>query len=175
MGSPVGAVRPVLDSVAFRDAMSLLAAPLTVVTTRDREGRRWGFTASSVVSASLAPPLLIVGIGHESSCFTAMVDAAEFAVNLLGEEQQATARRFAARGADRFAGSDCRDLAGSTLPYLGDAHAVFRCTLADRLTVGDHDLLVGHLTEVHVSGQARPLLWYRRGFHVPVPGQPAGG
>lgn len=170
MGPPVDTERPVLDSVVFREAMSLLAAPLTVVTTRDHDGRRWGFTASSVVSASLAPPLLTVGIAHGSSCFEAMVDAGEFVVNLLGEEQQEVAGRFATRGADRFAGMDCRDLSGTALPYLRDAHAVFRCTLADRFTVGDHDLFVGELTEVHMSGEARPLLWYRRGFHVPVPG-----
>ncbi|MFJ6623652.1 flavin reductase family protein [Kitasatospora sp. NPDC091335] len=48
---------PVVDAQPYKDAMALFAAPVSVVTGRDATGRRWGFTASSVSSVSLDPPL----------------------------------------------------------------------------------------------------------------------
>lgn len=33
---------PAVDGSTFKKAMSLLAAPLTVVTTRDAQGQPWG-------------------------------------------------------------------------------------------------------------------------------------
>jgi flavin reductase ActVB len=155
-----------LDPAAFKEAMSFLAAPLAVVTTRDGEGRWWGFTASSVTSVSLTPPLVLVAIAHESSCFAALAEAPTFVVNLLGEQHQRIARRFATRGIDRFADQDFTLWSGAGVPFLADAHAAFRCRSVDRVLAGDHDLLLGEPVEVRTHAAERPLLWYRREFHV---------
>ncbi|WP_430477983.1 flavin reductase family protein [Streptomyces sp. P11-1] len=159
-------IRPVRDTETFKDALSLLASPLTLVTTADEEGNRWGLTASSVISASLSPPLVVVGIARTSSCAAAFAAASEFVVNVLGEQHRELAGRFAARGIDRFAGQSVADWPGSRLPFVPDAHAAFRCAVADRLRVGDHDLLVGRPTEVLLDGGSPPLLWHRRAFRT---------
>lgn len=148
--------------------MALLVAPLTIVTTRDADGRHRGFTASSVISVSLEPPLVLVGISHTSSCFVALAEAPEFLINLLGDQHRDVARKFAARGVDRFAGQDFDTWPNSELPYLTDANAVFRCSTVDRIRVGDHDLLIGELTEVRTNRAVKPLLWYQREFHTPA-------
>ncbi|WP_405467561.1 flavin reductase family protein (plasmid) [Streptomyces jietaisiensis] len=145
--------------------MSLLAAPLTIITARDQAGRPWGFTASSVTSASLDPPLVLVGLAHTSSCFTALTKASEFAINILGSDQSALARRFATSGTDRFAGARTQNWPDSLLPHLTEAPVVIRCGMANRITVGDHDLLVGELIGMRRQGEPKPLLWYRREFH----------
>ncbi|MGR8006924.1 flavin reductase family protein [Streptomyces hypolithicus] len=163
--------RPVTDPQTFRDAMALLAAPVSVVTALDETGRRWGFTASSVSSVSLDPPLVMVGIALTSSCHAAMAAADEFAVNILGEGHRPVAQRFAARGVDRFAGGEFGSWPGSTaLPYLPDAKALLRCRTVSVIRAGDHDLLLGTPLEIRTNDAAvPPLLWYRRGFHTPVP------
>lgn len=155
-----------LDPAAFKEAMSYLAAPLAVVTTRDTEGRWWGFTASSVMSVSLTPPLVLVGIAHESSCLPILAEAPCFVVNLLGEQHQHIARRFATRGIDRFADQDFLVWSETGVPLLADAHAAFRCRRVDRILAGDHDLLLGEPVEVRTRASAKPLLWYRREFHA---------
>ncbi|MEQ4304214.1 flavin reductase family protein [Plantactinospora sp. B6F1] len=155
-----------LDPAAFKEAMSYLAAPVAVVTTRDHEGRWWGFTASSVMSVSLTPPLVLVGVAHESSCLDVLAEAPWFVVNLLGEQHQHVARRFATRGIDRFAEQDFLVCADTMVPLLADAHAAFRCRRVDRILAGDHDLLLGEPVEVRTQASAQPLLWYRREFHV---------
>ncbi|RKT04563.1 flavin reductase ActVB [Streptomyces sp. 3211.6] len=160
---------PLLDGPAFREAMSQLAAPITIVTVRDETGRPWGFTASSVSSASLEPPLLTVGISRTSSCHEALIAAPEFVVNVLGSRHREVATRFATHGVDRFAAGDFRPWPGSELPCLPDAHARYRCVTTDVIPVGDHDLLVGAVVEAGSGDPADlgdPLLWYQRGFHT---------
>ncbi len=158
---------PLAPAADFRDAMALLPAALTVVTTVDGEGRRWGFTASSVVSASLDPPLLLVGLSRTSSCHDAFTAAPEFVVNVLDSGHRALARKFAAHGVDRFAGEGFARWPGTDLPYLPDAHAAYRCVRHDVVTMGDHVLLFGSLTGVDAHRPGTPLLWYRRTFHTP--------
>lgn len=155
-----------LDPAAFKEAMSYLAAPLAVVTTRDDEGRWWGFTASSVMSVSLTPPRVLVGIAHGSSCLAALAEAPCFVVNLLGEQHQQLARRFATSGIDRFADQDFVTCSESGVPVLADAHTALRCRRVERIVAGDHDLLLGEPVEVRTHAAAKPLIWYRRGFHV---------
>ncbi|GGS25248.1 flavin reductase [Streptomyces aureoverticillatus] len=163
--------KPAAGAQAFKDAMALLAAPVSVVTARDAAGRRWGFTASSVTSVSLHPPLVMVGIALTSSCHRAMTQAGEFVINLLGEQHRPIAQRFAARGVDRFAPGDFGAWDDTTaLPHLPDATVLLRCTTVDVIRAGDHDLLLATPDQIRIRDHADPpLLWYRRGFHTPVP------
>lgn len=167
------AERPLADARAFREAMAHLAAPVSVVTALDPAGRRRGFTATSVTSVSLDPPLVLVGVGRESSCHAALTGAREFAVNVLGEEHGDLARRFATHGVDRFAGSGFAAWPGTGTPYLPGAKVLLRCRTTDVVRAGDHDLVLGAVTEAHTGDPATaPLLWYRRAFHTPVPALP---
>ncbi|GHE93842.1 FMN reductase [Streptomyces longispororuber] len=170
--SPVQEQTPaVADAQAFKDAMALLAAPVSVITTVDAAGRRWGFTASSVSSVSLEPPLVMVGIALTSSCHAPMSTAEEFVINVLDERHREVARRFAARGVDRFAGSGFGGWPGRAgLPHLPDAKVLLRCRTVDVIRAGDHDLLLGTPLEIRTGSAATPpLLWYRRDFHTPAP------
>ncbi len=166
MGLPTRSDRTALDPATFKEAMSYLAAPVAVVTTRDEAGGPWGFTASSVMSVSLNPPLLAVGVAGDSSCLAPLTGAAHFAVNLLGEAHRQVARRFATRGIDRFADQDFVACPQTGVPLLAGAHATVACRRVERIRAGDHYLLLGEPVAVSRQPTAHPLLWYRRGFHV---------
>lgn len=151
---------------AFREAMSRLASPLTVITARDQENKLRGFTATSVTSMSLEPPLICFGVSHTSSCFNAMTDAEEFTVNILGVGQNELASKFAESGVDRFIGVRTEYWKRTGTPYLADAPTVIHCSAAGRATFGDHDLLIGRCSGVQVNGERKPLIWYRRAFRT---------
>ncbi|MEU3838488.1 flavin reductase family protein [Streptomyces sp. NPDC028635] len=173
-GTPPGDEQPGTQAQAFRDAMALLAAPLTVVTVLDEAGRRRGFTASSVTSVSLDPPLVLVGVGLSSSCHAVLTGAREFVVNVLGEEHRDVARRFATHGIDRFAQGGFAAWDGTGTPFLPRATVLLRCRTADVVRAGDHDLVLGTVLETRTGDPAgAPLLWYRRAFHTPVAAPPA--
>ncbi|MEV5878583.1 flavin reductase family protein [Streptomyces sp. NPDC052101] len=150
----------------FRDAMALLAAPVTIVTTLGADGRRLGFTASSVTSVSAEPPLVLVGVTRGAGCHQPLLEAGEFVINVLGRRHGALARRFAAADADRFAGGEFEAWPDSGLPYLPDAALALRCTLADVVPAGDHDLLLGTPGEARTCGSSGALVWYQRAFHT---------
>jgi flavin reductase ActVB len=155
-----------VDEQLFREAMSLVAAPIAVVTTTDGDGRRWGFTASSLTSVSMNPPLVLVGIGHTSSCHAALTSAPEFVINVLGAEDSEVARKFATSGVDRFADTGLVTWPGTSLPLVPSAVVAMRCSMAEVVLAGDHDLLIGKLLDVRVGdGSPDPLVWFRRGFH----------
>ncbi|WP_042407620.1 flavin reductase family protein [Streptacidiphilus carbonis] len=158
-----------VDADRFREAMARLAAPVVVVTTRYGE-RDWGMTASAVMSVSLDPPLVTVGIARTAGCHRALTRAPEFVINVLGDRQQDLARRFAGRGVDRFAGGGTDALPGSGLPVVRGAGVVCRCERWDVVTVGDHDLLIGRPVAIELAETAGdPLLWYRRSFGRAAP------
>lgn len=159
--APVGAQQ-------YREAMAVLAAPVCVVTTR-LAGESWGMTASTVTGISLDPPLVAVAVGHTAGCHEALTRSSEFAVSVLGDHQRHLAVRFSTRGIDRFAGDGLTTLTGTDLPVIADAAAHYRCTRHDVVTIGDHDLLIGELTDFDLRGGERPLIWFRRAFHA---GQP---
>ncbi|QNS09230.1 flavin reductase family protein [Streptomyces xanthii] len=155
---------------SFRDAMAQLAAPVSVITALDPDGRRRGFTASSVSSVSLDPPLILAGVALTSSCHATLTTTPEFVVNVLGAQHRDLARRFATQDVDRFAGGGFDAWEGSGTPYLPDAALLMRCRTARIVRAGDHDLVLATPVEFrHGTADIAPLLWYRRGFHTARP------
>ncbi|MER6243731.1 flavin reductase family protein [Streptomyces griseorubiginosus] len=170
MSAPARHPAAQLDADTFREAMSWLPTAVSIVTTTDGRGHRWGFTAGSVGSVSLDPPLLLVGVDNGSSCLEAMTGSHEFAVNVLGERHRELAALFARHGADRFdgtAGHAFGPWPGSQdgPPLLAGANAAYRCTTVESVPAGDHHLVIGRLTGLVTREQAEPpLVWYRRAF-----------
>ncbi|MFJ9378742.1 flavin reductase [Streptomyces sp. NPDC101455] len=93
---PAGPAAGPLDREAFRDAMASLAAPVTVVTTWDAEGRARAFTASAVCSLSADPPLLLVCVNRAGHAHEVFRTADRFLVNVLGHEQAVVAKDLGA-------------------------------------------------------------------------------
>ncbi|MGW5004396.1 flavin reductase family protein [Streptomyces parvulus] len=148
-----------------------LAAGVTVVTARGPDGPL-GMTVSAVTSLSARPPLLLACLRDGSRTLAAVRAGRTFAVHLLCAEQQDLAGRFAspaATAAERFAGTDTRQVLG--VPVLAGSLAWSVCLTEDVRRYGDHHLVVGRVAAVHV-GAGRPLLWHDRRFGTltdPVP------
>jgi flavin reductase (DIM6/NTAB) family NADH-FMN oxidoreductase RutF len=152
---------PGSDPAAFRDAVALLATGVTVVTTTTAEGPA-GMTASAVCSLSLDPVALLVCISTHLPTHEALEQSGSFAVNVLGEGQEALARQFATPGADRFAGVPLHE--ERPLPVLADAIATFECRVAERFPGGDHSIFIGHVERCDHTPSSRPLLYFSRSF-----------
>jgi flavin reductase (DIM6/NTAB) family NADH-FMN oxidoreductase RutF len=153
------------DSRALRDALGAFATGVTIVTARAGDGSPVGFTANSFTSVSLEPPLLLVCLAHEAASYRVFRAAEGFAVNVLEAGQEETARRFARRGADKFAATPWEP--GRTgAPLIEGSLARFDCAMHERFTAGDHDILMGRVVGfsrgeggalVYQSGRFRAL------------------
>ncbi|MFD8571785.1 flavin reductase family protein [Streptomyces sp. NPDC059639] len=149
---------------ALREFFGSVPSAVSVVTTADRDGTPHGFTCTALASVSLDPPLLMVCVDESSRTLPALLRSRAFAVHLLDDDGEGTARLFAGRAVRKFDGVAWT--AGAALPQvpvLSDgvlAHA--ECTIEGAVRTGDHRLLVGRVATVRVGG-GRSLL-YQRGL-----------
>lgn len=150
------------ESRRLRAALGRFATGVTIVTCLGDDGRRVGLTVNSFNSLSLEPPLVLWSLRRESPAAAAFGAAAHFAVNVLAQSQLALSRRFAARGADRFAEGEW--LAGAHgLPVLGGAVAVFECEQVSQQVAGDHLLFIGRVLAFNEA--ALPPLLFQAGHY----------
>lgn len=151
-----------IDSVLFRSVLGRFASGITIITTRDTEGRDHGMTVSAFSSLSLDPPLVLVAIGNDATMAPVMSQAHSFAVNVLRDDQQELSRRFAGKLDDRFAGVPrTQGMFGDAL--LDGALGTLECRVVARHPAGDHVIVVG---EVEGAGahDGRPLLYFRGSY-----------
>ncbi|MGF1553056.1 MAG: flavin reductase family protein [Paracoccaceae bacterium] len=133
------------DKDALRDALGRFATGVTIVTTADpARGVPVGFTANSFASVSLEPPILLVCLAHTAASYALFRASDTFAVNVLGAEQEETAKVFARRGADKFADLTWHPGARGA-PLIDGSLARFDCAMHERVTAGDHDVLFGRV------------------------------
>ncbi|MEM7526670.1 MAG: flavin reductase family protein [Pseudomonadota bacterium] len=132
------------DTLALRRALGAFATGVTIVTTADRSGAPAGFTANSFTSVSLAPPILLVCLAHEAASYELFRGADTFAVNVLAADQEDIAKVFATRGMDKFSHVAWRP-GERGAPLINGSLARFDCTLYERVTAGDHDILMGRV------------------------------
>jgi flavin reductase (DIM6/NTAB) family NADH-FMN oxidoreductase RutF len=148
----------------FRNVMARVPAGVVVVSARSESGYR-GLTASSLVSISADPPLVLVGLERETATRAAVAAASAFNVSVLTRSQEFLADRFAGRAPAvdaRWAGIPHR-LGANGLPLLEGCAAWLECRLVEILPAGDHDICVGEVAAA-VAGSGDPLILWDRSF-----------
>ena len=157
----------------FRAAMSRLAAGVVLVTAfepaLDPEGPRGedvGMTATAFMSVSLDPPLVLVSLRDGSRMDDLLMEQPRWAVSVLTDAQRQTAGRFAMKGrlSDRLLFQDVPTVRGEASGALlvGDALATLECETEQRVSAGDHTLLIGRVLTASLPGGAGgPLLYFR--------------
>ncbi len=148
----------------FRDAMAKLAAGVVVVSARTAEGFR-GLTASTLISVSVEPPLVLVGLEHESLTRAAVVETRQFNVSVLTRAQEFLAERFAGRApaVDPIWKEVPHHLGTNDIPLINDCAAWLECEVTQVHRAGDHDVCIGEVRVARV-GKGNPLLLWDRTF-----------
>lgn len=171
-----------ISSEAFRDALRLFPAGVTLVTTRTADGRVHGMTVSAFASVSPKPPLIVVSIDHAHTMHSLLQEGlpsgtAAFGVNVLAEDQQSLSNRFAfIKDEDRFDEGEWTS-ARTGAPVLADALAWLDCRVYSAHEAGSHTLYVGEVEASKVPrGDQRPLVYWNRGYrHLREPLGPSAG
>jgi 3-hydroxy-9,10-secoandrosta-1,3,5(10)-triene-9,17-dione monooxygenase reductase component len=155
-----------LDSWDFRQAVGSFTTGVTVVTTCDDVGTRYGLTANSFASVSLEPPLVLFCVDQQAPSLEGLNRSRHFAINVLACDQEEIARRFARRAEDKFAGLAWRvGIFGD--PLLDRCIAHIECTFEHRHPSGDHDIIIGRVHRVRFYA-GEPLIFHRSQFGTVV-------
>ncbi|WP_131744693.1 flavin reductase family protein [Frankia sp. Cppng1_Ct_nod] len=148
-----------VDPASYRQVFRRHAAGVTVVTLDGPSGPI-GFTATSVASLSLDPPLISLSVASSSSSWPALLVADTVVVHLLCDGQDDTARRFASKGIDRFAPPTRWTRLPTGEPLLAETAAWVRARLEHRIATGDHRLLVARVLQAYSGDDAAPLIYH---------------
>nr|WP_229840678.1 flavin reductase family protein [Streptomyces brasiliensis] len=170
-GHPVG-----VSNDEFRAAMSRLAAGVVLVTAQEPPldpddpaaplGEDVGMTATAFLSVSLDPPLVLVSLRAGARMDDLLEEQPLWAVSVLSESQRHIAGRFAMKGriSDRLLFEDIAYVRGEVTgaPLVGGALATLECRTEQRVTAGDHTLVIGRVLTARVpSADGGPLLYFR--------------
>lgn len=144
--------------------MARLPSGVVVVSARVANGYR-GLTASSLVSISTEPPMVVVGLEREATTRNAVVEGRAFNVSVLTRSQEFIAERFAGRApAVDMAWLEVPHRLGSNgIPLIEGCAAWLECSLVQVHPAGDHDICVGQV-EAAVRGTGDPLILWDRSF-----------
>ncbi|MDB5446487.1 MAG: flavin reductase family protein [Phenylobacterium sp.] len=163
-GQLVSAAANLPGPAEWRAAMGSFPSGVTVVTSWV-DGAPFGSTVSAFSSVSLEPPLLLVCLDLKNPMCRAIPVCGVFGVNILGEDGQDLARRFAfTPEAERF-----EDLAfraeGGGAPQLDAAPVFIDCVVHEIITAGDHLVIVGQGVRTDHRSATPPLVYHTGRMH----------
>jgi flavin reductase (DIM6/NTAB) family NADH-FMN oxidoreductase RutF len=150
--------------------MARFATGVTVVTTT-LDHAYFGLTVNAFCSVSLNPPLILVSLDLRSQTYASIRQSGVFAVNLLTQQQEPLAVRFARKDLSDKTFDDIAISVGETtgVPLFADALARIECRVSTEYPGGDHALMLGEVVSVSYSDDLQanePLLYYRSTFWV---------
>lgn len=154
----------------FRYAMRRLAATVTLVTTNDADGQRYGMLATSVTSVTMEPPMLLVCVSRSAHIHPALMARKRMCINVLLDEQAELVRAFSSSlpHDERFANVDCENHTTFGLPYLRDAQALFFCEIDQLVEAGTHSVVLARVLESRAMDAVRPMVYVDgRMSHLP--------
>ncbi len=136
-----------VDQAAFRRAAGQFPGGIVVVTT----GTGHAMTVSAFASVSLEPPLVLFCAEKIARFHDAVLAAGSWAVSILAEDAEKTARWLASRGRPldgQLDGVAHHPGPVTGAPLLDGALATLECLTAAVHDGGDHSIIVGRVAAV---------------------------
>jgi flavin reductase (DIM6/NTAB) family NADH-FMN oxidoreductase RutF len=118
-----------------------------------------GLTASSFVTLSFDPPMVMFALQQNADSYSSIVKSTAFAVSILDRTQSHIATRFACKGRQKI--DETKFAHGNTLhcPLILGALGHVECSTNQVLMSGDHAIVTGVVEHADIrSGE--PLLYF---------------
>jgi len=178
------ATRGPIDSFAVEAAQSLggsVATPVTpeefkyafrnhpagvAVITADPGTGPVALTATSVISVSAVPPILVFSLSDLSSSSPAIRESSTVVVHLLDRDHLDLAILGATSGVDRFGDTSAWHRLPTGEPVFHGVPTWIRAEITDLVPVGVSTLVVATAVEVHEERSVEtPLVYHNRTWH----------
>jgi flavin reductase (DIM6/NTAB) family NADH-FMN oxidoreductase RutF len=148
------------DSKTYRRALGAFATGVCVVTAPSQV-KVAAITINSFTSVSLTPRLVLWCLDDRSDRYRFFAEADQFAISVLGADQEAVSSRFARSGAFWAEPQDLTEVAG--VAAITGALSALACRTVERRTLGDHLVIVGEV--FGFAAKPGDGLTYFRGFY----------
>ncbi len=136
------------------------AGPVCIVAAFDRNTDAIaGLTASSFVTLSFEPPMVMFAIQQSADSYAAIVSSRAFGVSVLDRAQSELATRFSRKGRSKIENTTFAQGQVLHCPLIPDALAHIECLTNQILLSGDHAIVVG-VVEGALTRAGEPLLYF---------------
>lgn len=151
------------DSLAFRSVFRAHPGGVAVVTLQGPDGPT-GFTATSVVSVSADPAIVLFTIMEASSNWPALKDAESVVIHFLSSDHANISKQFSTSGIDRFEHLDWTPLSGGE-PLISAVDTWMRCKILSREQAGGSFIVLAEPVEGQANEARDPLVYFDRRYH----------
>lgn len=148
----------------FKDLMRLWPTGVSVITTIDESGCKYGFTANSFTSVSLDPMLVSFCISKTSPTLLKFAASKKFIISILSNTQENIAKNFATPLIDKFLNIHHKPGSKTGCPYIEDALGWIECETKFQYAGGDHHIFVGEVIGLSIKEGKSPLIYFDRKF-----------
>ena len=140
------------------------AGAVSIVAAYDRTTEQVvGLTASSFVTLSFDPPLVMFAIQHSTGSYTSMVSSRAFGVSLLRQTQADVAALFATKGPEKTGKTSFEQGKALHVPLIPGSLAHVECLTNQIFISGDHAIVVGLVEEARTY-DGEPLLSFAQRY-----------
>ncbi len=155
---------PVFRADTFREVLGHYPTGVAVVSALLESGEPVGMVVGSFSSVSLDPPLIAFAADKSSTSYAGLRGIRNFVVNVLSAEQEDLCRKLSAKNAAGKWESVEWTAVASGAPRLDGAVAWIACELHSAVDAGDHELVIGAVTDLRVTNPTLPLLFFQGGY-----------
>lgn len=150
------------DGAKYRQVLGHFPTGVTVITAMTDEGPA-GMAIGSFSSLSLDPALVLFSATKTSASWSKLRGAGKFCVNILADDQEDISRVFGSKADDKFSEIGWRR-SGNGAPLINGVLAYIDCDLHSVLDGGDHDIIIGAVTDLDVKHEGGALVFFRGGY-----------
>jgi len=143
-------------------ALGRLPSGLFIVTVRNGEAET-GMLASWVQQCSFEPPQITMALKQGRPIDEWLTIGSSFVVNIIGEGQTQFTRHFGKGFApDEPAFEGLSVDRSASAPVLTDSLAFLDCQIVERVSAGDHDLIVAKVVGGRMLTEGKPIVHIRK-------------
>lgn len=152
-----------LSQEQFKEFFRHHGAGVSLITTSSPDGKPAGFTASSLASLSIEPPLATVNVGASSSTAALLKVGLQVTIHTLSNADSGLAEEMAGPRESRFQ-SEGWQLDGAA-PVNPRASAVLHGQVSQLIRVADSFIVIIEGLEVTLTQfPERPLIYFNRSY-----------
>lgn len=148
----------------FKEAMSLLASGVSILTCQDGE-KKFAMTISSLSSIGVSPPMVTVCVEGKAAMVSAIRNSRLFGVTILSEAQVDIGIRCSdpqISNEERFNATPHEVI--NNCPLIKGGLAKIICVLAQEVSVSNNVIFFGQIKHLE-SSTGKPLVYFHRNWH----------
>ncbi|HJD61154.1 MAG TPA: flavin reductase family protein [Rickettsia endosymbiont of Columbicola hoogstraali] len=147
----------------FKDAMSCFPAGVTIITT-NLNNKFFGFTATSITSVSLKPPLVLFCLNKNSFSIKGFENSSKFAISILADNQVDILEHFAKSHTDKFTAISYELGPATSCPLINGAICHIECLKHATYGGGDHVIFIGKVINTAIKNDSKPLIYHHKSY-----------